>query len=178
MLAHFPAREVTKDGVIIADISGACVEEKASLIAVSVVCEELWRASTKKNPWLPPSGEVLTAIKDRTESYRNAIERLANPKAALPAPKEPEPVPDAYGGRKWQDFTKEDHGLFAQQYYELMPQLRPLWRRLYEVPEEAEITNPKPERNEDDELEHTEEAQDRKDDSSEGQLHSPADKQI
>lgn len=156
MLAHFPAREVTKDGVIIADIASACVEEKASLVAVAFVCDELWKQSTKENPWLPPSGEVLKAIKERTESYRNAIERFANPKVALPPPKAPEPPPDPYQGRKWEEFTDEDHERFAEQYHELMPTLRPIWRRLYEVPEDAEITNPN-ERTEDHELEHTEE---------------------
>ena len=149
MLAHFPQREKTKDGIIIADIAGACVEEKTSLVAVSIVCEEFWRKSSKENPWLPPSGEILDEITDRTESYIRAIERLSKPKVALPPPKPKESPPDPFEGRKWPEFTEEDKTRFASDLYALMPGLRPMWRRLYDVPEDVEILNPNEESEED-----------------------------
>lgn len=146
LLAHYPARETTKDGVIISDLASACVEEKASLLAVSSVCNDLWKKSTPEDPWLPPTGHILKEIVEKTEYWRNSTERLANPKKALPPPKPPEPKPDPYGGRKWTEFTEDDHLRFAKEYYKLMPSIRAMWKRLFDVPEDAEIVNPNEEK--------------------------------
>ena len=142
LLAHFPNRETTKDGIVIADLASACVEEKASLLAVSQICDETWKAATKENPWMPPTGDILDRIKEKTQYWHSMIDRIANPKVALAPPKPKEPPPDPYEGRKWAEFTEEDHERFADQLYALMPFLRPMWRRLYDVPEDVEIENP------------------------------------
>lgn len=139
LLAHYPARETTKDGVIISDLASACVEEKASLLAVSSVCNELWKKSTPENPWLPPTGHILTEIVEKTKYWHSMIDRIANPKIALPAPATRKAPPDQHEGRKWAEFTEEDHKRFADQLNALMPSLRPMWRRLYDVPEDVEF---------------------------------------
>jgi len=76
LLAHFPAREVGKDGVIISDIASAAVGDKSSLIAIAHTCDDLWRGATKEDPFLPPSGEILSRILQKTSYYKSVKSRI------------------------------------------------------------------------------------------------------
>lgn len=139
MLAHFPGRETSKDGIIIADLASLCVESKASLIAVYVICEDTWKSATRENPWLPPTGEILKDIQRKTDHYRAAINRLSTPALPPPPPKAQQEQSDPYQGRKWAEFTEEDRTRFIDQHNSMMASIRPFWRRAFDVPEDAEI---------------------------------------
>lgn len=137
LLAHFPRRDAGKDGIVIADLSGAIVEKKISLVACCAVCDDAWREATDENPWMPPTGQLLKEMQERSESFARQYERLANPPAALPPPKKAEPPPPPYGGRKWPDFTEADKEKFWHDIKEYMPTLKAMMRRLYEVPDDV-----------------------------------------
>jgi len=136
LLAHYPRIEAAKGGVMLADLSAAIVEEGVSLVAVCAVCEETWRAATSDNPWMPPTGELLKEMKERTQSYLRQQERLANPKPAL-APPKPVERDSPYGGRKWPDFTEADRERFWGEMRDFMPSLQRILRNIYDVPEDA-----------------------------------------
>lgn len=136
LLAHYPRIEAAKGGVMLADLSAAIVEEGVSLVAVCAVCEETWRAATSENPWMPPTGELLKEMKDRTKSYLRQQERLANPMPALAPPKPVERV-SPYGDRKWPDFTEADRERFWGEMRGMMPSLQKILRNIYDVPEDA-----------------------------------------
>jgi hypothetical protein len=101
MLAHFPRRDIQGDGVVVADLAGNMVESGVSLIAVAAVTEDAWKAATKKNPWLPPSGEILKDAVDRTKSYQAQADRLRNPRIALAPPAPKERAPSSWDGLAW-----------------------------------------------------------------------------
>lgn len=139
LLAHYPRIEAAKGGVMLADLCAAIVEEGVSLVAVCAICEETWRAATSENPWMPPTGELLKEMKDRTKSYQRQMERLANPMPAL-APPKPVERDSPYGGRKWPDFTEADRERFWREMQGFMPSLKKILRNLYQVPDD--VTDP------------------------------------
>lgn len=106
MLAHFPRRDIAGDGVVVADLAGSMVEGGASLIAIASVTESTWKAATKKNPWLPPSGEILIEVQDRTKYYQTAAHRIRNPIALAP-PKAKEAPTSPWQGKAWTDMTPD-----------------------------------------------------------------------
>lgn len=136
LLAHYPRIEAAKGGVMLADLSAAIVEEGVSLVAVCAICEETWRAATSENPWMPPTGELLKEMKERTKSYQRQQERLANPRPALPPPK-PVQRDVPYGGRHWPDFTEDDKERFWASLQGMSPNICGILRGIYEVPEDV-----------------------------------------
>jgi len=78
LLAHFPSRDVTKDWVIISDLSNACIENGFSLIAIVEACDCLWKKATFEKPFLPPTGEILNEIISVSNYYNRYYERLKN----------------------------------------------------------------------------------------------------
>lgn len=139
LFLHFPQRNSEKDGVIISDISGACIERGVSLVAVAAIYKEIWEESTKENPWLPSSGEILNRIIAKTNYYRNLKQRIVNPIKPYPRIEKRYESQDIFCGRKWKDFTKEDHIIFSIRYYKLLSGIRPIWRIIYEIPDNIEV---------------------------------------
>lgn len=116
LLAHFPRRDSTKDGVVVSDISAAVENQGLSLIAVAQVYDDLWKESSADNPFLPPSGEILKRIVEQTKTYRWQYERLKNPPAALIEHKRPDmvPLPELpWEGKKWADLDDETREKYA-----------------------------------------------------------------
>jgi hypothetical protein len=103
MLAHFPRRDIQGDGVVIADLAGSMIEEGVSLVAVAAVTEDAWKAATKKNPWLPPSGEILKDAVNRSKSFYWQHDHLCNPRPALASPVTKEAAPASWDGLDWEN---------------------------------------------------------------------------
>lgn len=104
LIAHFPRRDATKDAVVVADIAADMFDAEVSLVALVASCDEIRKGATKKDPWFPPSGEILSLAKEKTKHYHQAKSRLEAPqRPALPAPapKERERMP-------WEDQKFED----------------------------------------------------------------------
>lgn len=146
LLAHFPRRDVTKDAIIISDLSGAIVSENLSLIATARVCSNIWKEATNQNPFLPPTGQILRDIREQTERYRQQYERLKNPKLALPPPESKKPDPPKYGADSWSGMSEENRQMLISDLKSMMPTLRRILKKSYGVPDEIEI-NPEPEEN-------------------------------
>lgn len=108
LIAHFPRRDATKDAVVIADLAADMFDAEVSLIALVETCDDIRKSATAKNPWFPPSGEILSQAKENTKRYISARKRLeAPPRTALapPAPKERQPA--AWEGYTWDDMPGE-----------------------------------------------------------------------
>lgn len=104
LIAHFPRRDATKDAVVIADLAADLFDAEVSLIALVATCDALRKAATKKDPWFPPSGEILSQAKETTKMYKAAQERLKAPvlpALAAPAPRKADPLP-------WDDMALDD----------------------------------------------------------------------
>lgn len=92
LLAHFPRRDSSKDGVVISDISGELTGQRCSAVSVYEVCREFWQEATDENPFWPPSGEIINRIESRSDMYRNLFDRLVNSKVEIEH--KPEPLPN------------------------------------------------------------------------------------
>lgn len=69
-LAHYPGRDVTKDAIIISDLTFQLVKRGASAYAVFEVLEGYWTNSTSEKPFLPATGSILNACLGRTTMYQ------------------------------------------------------------------------------------------------------------
>lgn len=132
LLAHYPRRDARKDGVVIADLCAAIVELRVCLVAVYAICDETWREATNENPWMPPSGQILADMQDRTARYRAALSVLTAPPALPPASK-PEPK-RPFDGRVWPDFTAQDKEDFWKIYGFATPAARATIVEILQVP--------------------------------------------
>lgn len=63
LIQHFPNRQTEKDAIVISDIADDIVHYKCSHVAVIRGCDELRRASSKDNPYIPPTGEIIKTIR-------------------------------------------------------------------------------------------------------------------
>lgn len=106
LLAHFPRRDSNQDAVVISDLAADMFDAEVSLVALVATCDEVRKAATKKDPWLPPSGHVLKLATERTDSYRAAKRRLENPPRALPKPEEKPRDPQPWEGKIWDDMDE------------------------------------------------------------------------
>ena len=110
MLQHFPARQTDKDAVIVSDLAGDCLESGVSLCAVIAACDDVRRAATADNPFLPPTGDLLRRMKEKTEEWAMYLKRNKTPEKQLPTAKEwkkevkPDTVP--WFGLMWREFTE------------------------------------------------------------------------
>lgn len=84
LLAHFPRRDVGQDAVVTADLAADMIEAGVSLVAIVAVCDEVRKAATRKDPWLPPSGEILKLATEKTKTFNDWAARLKNPVALAP----------------------------------------------------------------------------------------------
>ena len=134
-LAHFPRRDSAKDGVVISDLSGVAVKKGVSLCAAVHVLESIWQEANEENPWFPVTGQILQDMVEKTKSYALQIDRLQNPKVALPPPQKPAEQPDKYGGRKWPDWTENERAAFLEEIRPYMPSIKRIMKNLYDVPE-------------------------------------------
>jgi len=146
LLAHFPRRDVTKDAIIISDLSAASVGENLSLVAIARSCSDIWKATTNENPFLPPTGQILRDAREQTERYRQQYDRLKNPKVALPPPGPKKDEPLKYGANTWSDMSEANQQMLIADLRRMMPTLRRILRKSYGVPDEVEI-NSEPEEN-------------------------------
>jgi hypothetical protein len=73
LLAHFPRRDTTKDGIVISDIASDLVEEEIPHTALIATCDELRRESTDDKPWMPPSGEIIQRARKRATIWEGNL---------------------------------------------------------------------------------------------------------
>lgn len=118
LLAHFPRRDATQDAVVISDLAADLFDADVSLVALVAACDEIRKKATRKDPWLPPSGEILKLCEEKTEGYRAAKRRLETPALPKPERKEPEREPSSWDGKKWDDM---DAGVRADLWAFLAP---------------------------------------------------------
>lgn len=107
LIAHFPRRDATKDAVVISDLAADMFDAEVSLVALVATCDEIRKGATAKNPWFPPSGEILALASEKTKGYHTAKKRLEappRPSLAPPAPKEQPPSP--WSGYAWDDMPE------------------------------------------------------------------------
>jgi len=105
LLAHFPRRDVAKDAVVVADLASDMIDAGVSIIAIKTTCDEIRKNATAKSPFMPPSGEILTMAKQRTETYRRYKYTLENPPVQIEAVKRASMVP--WEGKRWDEMSYE-----------------------------------------------------------------------
>lgn len=76
LLAHFPRRDAAQDAVVISDLSSDVVDYEISLIGMVDACDSIRRGASKKNPFMPPSGEILKRCVDKTKSFNTQLKRV------------------------------------------------------------------------------------------------------
>lgn len=69
LLQHFPGRQNERDGIIISDL--ATDLEGMSHCAVIEATDHLRKSATAQNPYLPPSGEILSRVRDTQKAWAN-----------------------------------------------------------------------------------------------------------
>lgn len=139
LFAHFPQRDSEKDGIFISDITRRCLECRVSLMAVVAVYDEIWQETSRENVWIPPSGEILRRIIDKSKYYDMVRERVINPKKILPKSKPIKRITkpnDPFNGKKWKDFTDDDKKKFIDDYFKLPKKIRSIFVMLYKSPDE------------------------------------------
>ena len=123
LLAHFPARQTTKDAIISSDLGGDLVAFKIGVGAFMAVCDDLRREATAENPWVPPSGEILNRAKRENERLQKHLTRLTDEQVkqlSAPArenkPKSPWEIELAQG-RKWPEWSEETRAAFIEHHW-------------------------------------------------------------
>ncbi len=110
LLAHFPRRDSAQDAVVIGDLAADMVEANVALVALVATCDDIRKAATRKDPWFPPSGEVLKLAIERTKDYRAMEDRIRNPRQVLAAPT-PQAAPvKPWDGIAWADMPHDVKG--------------------------------------------------------------------
>lgn len=75
-LSHYNRRDVSKDAVIIIDLSYDMIEKKASLVAIVEVLRDFRHKSTKDNPWWPTDGDILSEVQSKMKIFNERYEIL------------------------------------------------------------------------------------------------------
>ena len=104
-LCHFPRRDSTKDSVVVSDIAREIEDCEYILPAVLDALDEIWKASSDENPYMPPSGEVLALIKRRSDGMRSFVYSYEN--QMPPNQRAIEPTEDKPSIVQWGDMTDE-----------------------------------------------------------------------
>lgn len=73
LLQHFPSRQTERDAIIISDLADDVLYYKLSHVGLIDACDQIRRDSSSDNPFMPPSGEVISVIKSREYLYRIAL---------------------------------------------------------------------------------------------------------
>lgn len=106
LIAHFPRRDASKDAVVVSDLSSDMIDAGVSLAALVAVCDDVRQGATKKDPWFPPSGEILLMAKKKTQSYADLKRRLETPYSkALPARSPAEHDLKPWSGKSFADMS-------------------------------------------------------------------------
>lgn len=71
---NFPPRSADQHAIVIGDIADACQQHGISVIALCVALKELIEAATSASPFLPPSGEIISRAKRKTELFASCLE--------------------------------------------------------------------------------------------------------
>lgn len=71
--ANFPKREQNERAVVISTIAGSCERHSITVAGLSVALTELLEQATGKNPFIPPTGEILSRARAKSETYRNLL---------------------------------------------------------------------------------------------------------
>ena len=132
-LAHFPRRDTTKDSIVIDDISHVLVRQKASLVAIAEITEQMWLESNSDKPFATPSGEICKKIMSRTRDFeRQYIRFKRRPLAQLEKPKEKEKEPH----KNWDQMSGEEREAFKEHVRGFDKNLQPFLIRAVEAPED------------------------------------------
>ncbi len=76
LLAHFPRRDATKDGNILADLTAVMQEMEISAAAICETCREMWMKSNTDNPFWPPSGEIAESARLKTWYFKHMLVKI------------------------------------------------------------------------------------------------------
>ena len=91
-LSHYNRRDVSKDAVIVVDLSYDMIERGASTVAIVEVLREFRHKATKTNPWWPTDGDILDEIDFKMKMFRDRHEALKANRLQIEH-KKPEPEP-------------------------------------------------------------------------------------
>jgi hypothetical protein len=109
LIAHFPRRDASKDAVVISDLAADMFDAGVSLVSLVDTCDSVRRSSSSKNPWFPPSGEMLTQARDKTAMYKSYQKRLETPyRPALSAPVAKETPKNPWDIKSWEELNDDE----------------------------------------------------------------------
>jgi hypothetical protein len=128
LLAHFPRRDVAVDSVVVSDLSADMIDAGVALVALANVCDDIRKEATLKNPWLPPSGEILKRAIERTKRFETYQRQLRSPRLAPPKPKEEVPAP--WAGKTWDELADDIRVQFWRWIEPYNPHLREMCCRV------------------------------------------------
>ena len=72
---HFPSKDIERDAIIIGDLASEFEAKKYPIGAVINALHEMMLEGTIENPWMPPSGAIVTRVRNKANSYASIYNR-------------------------------------------------------------------------------------------------------